>query len=167
MKDERLASEFPIDWDDDSYVSRREFFRFMTLASGGLAVGTSAVALVTSLPMKPEEHRPLKIASVDDVPPGSSVAFAYPGDKDVCILIRRRTGEFAAYSRRCTHLSCPVDFDPSAERLVCPCHNGAFAVEDGRVLQGPPPEPLPRIALEIRDGAVWAVGVRRGEGGRA
>ena len=162
MNDERLTSDFPIDWDDDSYVSRREFFRFVTLASGGLAVGTSAVALLTSLPSASAEERSVKIADSDDVPPGTSVAFLYPGDKDICLLVRRRNGEFVAFSRRCTHLSCPVDFDPGSERLVCPCHNGAFALEDGRVLQGPPPEPLPRIALEVRGGEVWAVGVLHG-----
>ena len=34
---------------------------------------------------------------------------------------------------------------------------------DGSVLHGPPPRPLPRILLEIRDGAIYAVGVARGD----
>jgi Rieske Fe-S protein len=53
---------------------------------------------------------------------------------------------------------------PSADgrRLECPCHEGYFSMDDGRVLQGPPPRPLPRIRLEERAGELHAVGVDLG-----
>lgn len=40
-------------------------------------------------------------------------------------------------------------------RFYCPCHEGPFSAEDGRVLARPPPKPLPRHPVEIRGGEVW------------
>ncbi|MDR3690775.1 MAG: Rieske 2Fe-2S domain-containing protein [Fimbriimonas sp.] len=159
----RLQEEFPVSWVDDDYVTRREFFRFMTLASGGLAVGTAGIAAWSALSRESRSFDPVRIASRAEMRAGSSLAFAYPRSTDLCLLIRRPTGEFVAYSRRCTHLSCPVDYQPDHDRIYCPCHNGAFSLEDGHVLQGPPPRPLPQIRLEFRGDDIFAVGLMRGE----
>jgi len=81
------------------------------------------------------------------------------------LLLRTAEDDYVAYSQKCTHLSCAVYPSTDGKRLECPCHEGYFSVEDGRVLQGPPPRPLPRVAVERRGGTVWAVGVaaRAGE----
>ena len=140
--DDQLRQDFPVDWEDDHFVTRREFFKFMTLASGGLAIGTAAMAAYAQLPKGERHFEPARIASTGDLSPGESLAFNYPRRSDLCLLVRRKDGEYVAFSRRCTHLSCPVVYDTSnTERLFCPCHNGAFSVEDGGVLQGPPPRP--------------------------
>ncbi len=158
--EDKLREDFPIDWEDDGYVSRREFFKFMTLASGSLAVGSLGLAAWSRLKRDERGFEPKLIERLDAIAPGTSMAFTYPRETDICILIRPVSGSVQAYSRRCTHLSCPVDYQPEHDRLYCPCHNGAFSVEDGSVLQGPPPHPLPRIVIEERDGELWAVGVR-------
>lgn len=161
--DERLRQDFPIDWEEDGFVSRREFFKFMTLASGGLAVGSVGLAAWSRVQRGEVAFEPKLIGRLEEVAPGSSLAFSYPREKDICILVRRPDGSLSAFSRRCTHLSCPVDYQPDKDRLYCPCHNGAFSAVDGEVLQGPPPHPLPQIVIEERDGELWAVGVRQGE----
>lgn len=159
--DEQLRQDFPVDWEDDHFVTRREFFKFMTLASGGLAIGTAAMAAYAQLPKGERHFEPARIASITQLSPGESLAFAYPRPSDLCLLIRRNDGEFVAFSRRCTHLSCPVVYEAGAkERLFCPCHNGAFSVQDGEVLQGPPPHKLPSIVLDIRGEEIYAVGVK-------
>lgn len=159
--DKRLQQEFPVEWEDDHYVTRREFFRFMTLASGGLAAGTAAIAGYAQLPKSERKFDAALICNIDDLKAGSSLAFSYPRTSDLCLLVRKQDGEFVGFTRRCTHLSCPVDYQINGgeERLFCPCHNGAFSLEDGRVTQGPPPHPLPQIRLEIRGTEVWAIGV--------
>ncbi|MCW5947638.1 MAG: Rieske 2Fe-2S domain-containing protein [Fimbriimonadales bacterium] len=157
--EDRVRQDFPIDWEEDNYVSRREFFKFLTLASGGLAIGSATMAVWSKFPREERRFDPMMIAEGKSMSPGSAVSFNYPRMHDLCILIRKPNGEYVAYSRRCTHLSCPVNYEPDNDRLYCPCHNGAFAVDDGRVLQGPPPHPLPRILLEERSGEIWAVGV--------
>jgi nitrite reductase/ring-hydroxylating ferredoxin subunit len=160
---EQLGDEFPIDWEDDGYVSRREFFKFMTVASGGLAVGSVALAAWSKMRRDELAFEPKRIGDLKAIAPGSSLAFTFPRESDICILVRHPEGTISAFSRRCTHLSCPVDYQVDKNRLYCPCHNGAFSAVDGKVLQGPPPHPLPQILIEERNGELWAVGVRKGE----
>lgn len=156
--DEQLKTDFPIDWERDAAVTRREFFKFMTAASGGLALGSAGLAAWATARRPRAGLAAKKIADTASIEPGTSVGFAYPGERDLCLLVRHADGSFVAFTRRCTHLSCPVDYQPEHDRLYCPCHNGAFSARDGRVLQGPPPHALRQVALEERDGAVWAVG---------
>lgn len=158
--EDKLRNDFPIDWQEDHYVSRREFFKFSTLASAGLALGSLGVAAWAGTSRKDRTFEPLKIATKSDLTPGSAHPFAYPSSHDICVLVCRPDGSLAAFSRRCTHLSCPVEYQPEMERFYCPCHNGAFSAQDGRVLQGPPPRPLPEIVIEERNGEIWATGVR-------
>jgi Rieske Fe-S protein len=158
--EDKLREDFSIEWDDDHYVSRREFFKFVVLASGGLAGGSAVLAAWPRLRgVRGATFRKVRIAAVEAVPIGGSVAFDYPGPDDLCILLRRGAIEFDAYSRRCTHLSCPVQYQADKSRLYCPCHNGAFSVESGEPTQGPPTEPLQRIVIEVSDGAIYAVGL--------
>jgi nitrite reductase/ring-hydroxylating ferredoxin subunit len=98
---------------------------------------------------------PRFVARLDEIPVGGSKLFRYPTEADPCILIRLTTDRFAAYNQSCTHLKCPVYF--KSDRLVCPCHEGSFSAEDGRVLAGPPPRPLPRHLIEIRDQEIWVL----------
>jgi Rieske Fe-S protein len=157
--EEKLTQDFPIDWEEDQYVSRREFFKFVTLASGGLAVGS--VALAGWSKMRREiQFNEARIAAVQDVPVGGSLQFSYPRPGDLCVIVQTEPGRFVAYSRRCTHLSCPVEVQTDKNRLYCPCHNGAFSLEDGHVLQGPPPRALPQVILEIRGDQIFATGVK-------
>ena len=157
--EERLIQDFPVDWEEDHYVSRREFFKFMTLASGGLAIGSGAL-VVWSKTRREIKFEEALVANVSDVPVGGSLQFSYPRPSDLCVLIQTEPGSFVAYSRRCTHLSCPVEVQVDKSRLYCPCHNGAFNLADGKVLQGPPPRPLPRIEIEVRGDQIYALGVR-------
>jgi Rieske Fe-S protein len=80
------------------------------------------------------------------------------------LLVRTSEDDYVAYSQKCTHLSCAVYYARDRNRLECPCHEGYFAVEDGRVLQGPPPRPLPRVLLERQGADLVAVGMRLGPG---
>lgn len=157
--DSDIRDDFPVDWEDDNHVTRREFLRFGTLASGGLALGSVALAGWSRFKTVGPDMEPQRIAIASELSPGQAVHFNYPRPVDLCLLIRRTNGELAAFKRRCTHLSCPVGFEPEKDRLYCPCHNGAFAAADGKVLQGPPPHPLPQIKLELRGDEVWAVGL--------
>ncbi len=162
MVEKELRDEFPIDWEDDDYVTRREFFRFLTLASGGLALGSGVIAGFATFSRSGRSMDRKLVGKATDLKPGQSMNFNYPRPNDLCILIHRSEGEFVAYSRRCTHLSCPVSYQHDKNRLYCPCHNGVFDVVDGSVKQGPPPRPLPKITLERDGDDLYAVGITRG-----
>jgi Rieske Fe-S protein len=153
--------DFPYAAADEDDVTRREFVRFLLLGSGAFAAGTVAVAAITSA-QGDDDGGEQRVASVDDVRPDRPVLFRYPTGDDPAILLARPDGELLAYSQKCTHLGCVVYLDGSGERLVCPCHEGGFSAGTGDVVFGPPERPLPRIAVEVRDGEVWATGIDRG-----
>ena len=150
--------EFAIDQADERYVNRRQFAKFLVLTSLGMLVGNAWIAL-RSLFRREPVFAPFAIPGAAETPVGGVKLFRYPGPQDPCILVRTAADTFVAYSQKCTHLSCAVVYEAEARRLECPCHEGYFAVEDGSVLQGPPPRPLPRIVLERRGADLVATAV--------
>lgn len=153
--------EFSIDTADERYVTRRQFGKFLVLTSLGMFVGNLWI-LARSLWRRDAPAVQTLIGRADEVPAGGVRLFRYPGPEDPCLLFHATDGRFVAYSQKCTHLSCAVFPSTDGERLECPCHEGYFSMRDGRVLQGPPPRPLPRIVLERRGEELWAVGVDLG-----
>jgi Rieske Fe-S protein len=154
--------EFSIDAPEDAYVLRRQFTKFLVLTSLGMACGNGWI-WVRSLVRKDRRTYPeLFVARASEVAAGAVKMFSYPSQQDPCILVRRTNGALAAFSQKCTHLSCAVYYAAARDRLECPCHEGYFSADTGRVLQGPPPRPLPRILLDVRGGDIIAVGVEEG-----
>jgi Rieske Fe-S protein len=151
--------EFSVFTSDERYVTRRQFTKFLTLASLGMFVGNLWI-LAKAYFAKAPSFPSVMVGEVGEIPIGGVKLFAYPTPQDQCILIRTGEEEYVAYSQKCTHLSCAVYFSAKEDRLECPCHQGFFSLRDGSVLQGPPPRPLAQIILE-RDGArLLAVGVK-------
>jgi nitrite reductase/ring-hydroxylating ferredoxin subunit len=150
--------EFPIHSGDERLVGRRQFAKFLTLTSLGMLAGNLWILARSLLRGAPSPYPVMRIASVDEVPVGSVRLFAYPGPHDPCLLVRTAEERFYAYSQKCTHLSCAVYYEAEKGTLECPCHDGRFALEDGRVLAGPPPRPLPRIVIERRGRDLVAIG---------
>ena len=80
---------------------------------------------------------------------------------------------YAAFSRVCTHQGCIVALNRNLEAiavafnyrtdspaLACPCHFSVFDPERaGAAVSGPAVRPLPRVALNVQDGALYAVGL--------
>jgi nitrite reductase/ring-hydroxylating ferredoxin subunit len=154
--------DFPIRWDDDQYITRRELTKFLALGSALLVGANGALAIAVRAPVS-RSYESKRVCSATALAPGDSLLFRYPTDRDPCILIRTRAGALVAFSQVCTHLSCAVIYRKADERLFCPCHHGVFDCSVGasgaRPLEGPPERPLPRILLAVRDGHVFATGV--------
>jgi arsenite oxidase small subunit len=65
-----------------------------------------------------------------------------------------------AYSVKCQHMGCDVQFVSDGSYLLCPCHQSKYdPAREGNVIQGVAQAPLPRIELEIDGDDVVAVGV--------
>jgi len=157
-RDPQWRKDFPIDWENDHYVTRREMVKFLTLGSAFLVVANGAMAIAGKL-THPEAFTRKSIALGSALPPNSSALFRYPTESDPCILVRTKQGELVAYSQVCTHLSCAVIHRPEEETLFCPCHRGYFELSGGRPTAGPPERPLPRITLEQTGDVIFATGV--------
>jgi cytochrome b6-f complex iron-sulfur subunit len=157
-------SEFPYERDDEAQVTRREFCNFLFLTSSALLVGSAGFAAKAAYDLsQAQQFAPLKIEGAQELQPGESLNFFYPGDNDTAILIRAQDGQYYAYGQKCTHLTCPVYYSKGDDRLECPCHEGGFDVHTGNVIYGPPPRPLDRIEIEARGFDVWATGLIKGE----
>ncbi len=154
--------EFSVSTADERYVNRRQFAKFLTLTSLAMAAGNLWIAMRGWLYRQPAYPRNL-VAGVDEIPVGGVKLFAYPEAQDTCILVRTPANTFAAYSQKCTHLSCAVYYSKESNRLECPCHQGVFAIADGAPVAGPPQRALPRILLEQKGSSLFAVGIDLGE----
>ncbi len=150
--------EFSIKSAEEKYVTRRQFSKFLVLTSLGMFIGNVWILARSWLAGKPL-YAPQRILGLDDIAVGEVKLFSYPAPEDPCIMIRTSPGTIVAYSQKCTHLSCAVYYSDEQNRLECPCHEGYFSVEDGSVLQGPPPRPLPRITLRREGNDIVATGV--------
>lgn len=160
-KEPLWKEEFSVFTHDERYVTRRQFTKFLTLASLGMFVGNLWI-LVKSYFAKTPQFPAAEVARIGEIPVRGVKLFTYPTPQDHCIMIRTSEEEYVAYSQKCTHLSCAVYYSAKNDRLECPCHQGFFSVKDGSVLQGPTPRPLPRISLERSGSALIATGVQGG-----
>jgi Rieske Fe-S protein len=131
--------------------SRRSFVDWLLGTSiGGLAL---AVAYPVSRYLVPPEIPESAVGSVTlgvrptDVPANTGQVFKFgtrPG-----ILIRTPAGELRAFSARCTHLDCTVQYRDDVSHIWCACHNGHYDL-NGRNIAGPPPRPLEAYDVNTR-----------------
>ena len=147
--------DFPIERAEADHLTRREFAKFLTLVSGGVAVGTGWVA------MKDKVVPPFTFAGeqfvceTTDIPRGGTHPFNLEGSKIPFILIHLNDGSIRAYEQKCTHLACAVFYSPDTDKIVCPCHKGSFDARTGSVLAGPPPRPLPHLEVIQREAKLY------------
>lgn len=145
-------------------VDRRTFCNELLLTSSGMALApailrTAAAQSPSRVQDSMVAYPPVKIEGAETLLPGQALYFNYPTRNHPAVLVRSREDEFSAYSRRCSHGGCSVEYDPPHRCFSCPCHHGAYDVRMGHVIYGPPRTPLDQIVLQIRRGGeVWAVG---------
>jgi nitrite reductase/ring-hydroxylating ferredoxin subunit/uncharacterized membrane protein len=73
----------------------------------------------------------------------------------VPILLVRRGERLFAMAETCSHFSGPLaEGKLDGDSIVCPYHSSRFALEDGRVLDGPAVHPQPCLEVRARDGQI-------------
>jgi menaquinol-cytochrome c reductase iron-sulfur subunit len=147
-------------------LRRREFFARLSLALGALGTAIVALPIVGFLLSPFFEKTPRvwrSVGPVDGFRIGETVEVSFPDSSPLpwagivartAAWLRRDGAEvFVAFSVNCTHLGCPVRWLPDANLFMCPCHGGVY-YQDGTVAAGPPPRPLPRYPVRVRNGQV-------------
>lgn len=156
----KWAEDFPIESKSEARIARRDFIRYLSLVSLGLFVGQGAVLAKKWLGKK-ENHKSTdqyKIMGLNDLEVGGSYVFNLPEKHEPILLIRLSGEEYVAYSQKCTHLQCPVIWRRDESKILCPCHHGAFQVQTGEVLYGPPERPLPKAKISVKNDGVYFEG---------
>jgi menaquinol-cytochrome c reductase iron-sulfur subunit len=140
---------------------RRRFLAAVITAIQGAIGGTLAVILGGSV-LSPSFARRreswLPAGSLSDLPENEPTpvtiriaredGYAQIVEREVVFLVRTGDTEVTALSSTCTHLGCRVSWDAEAGNLKCPCHGGVFD-RTGKVTDGPPPVPLPRLTTKV------------------
>src|SRR5215472_3726145 len=98
----KWRTDFPIEWEGDHYVSRREMVKFLTLGSLVLAAANWVTALAGHLLRRNASYPEKLIGLTSTVEQQPSFLFRYPTDKDPCIAVRSSDGRWVAYSQVCT-----------------------------------------------------------------
>ncbi|RXT05797.1 Rieske 2Fe-2S domain-containing protein [Ammoniphilus sp. CFH 90114] len=147
-----------IERENDLKYNRRSFLK--TAVGATVALGLATVPFSIKAMMEKGEGDPLrvKIGELADVPKGEAINFNYPSEAEPAILVHTKEGELKAYNNKCTHLQCPVFYEAQENILLCPCHQGYFSVDNGHPVAGPPQRELPKIDVEVVNGAIFAVG---------
>jgi quinol---cytochrome c reductase iron-sulfur subunit, bacillus type len=152
--------------EDKASPTRRKFLERLTIALGALAAAIVALPAL-GFTLAPVLRKPREVwrsvGPMAGFPVGQTVAVrmengsALPWDgvsARMAVWLRNSgDGELTAFSVNCTHLGCPVRWEPEANLFLCPCHGGVY-YSDGRVAGGPPPRPLARYPVRVRDGNV-------------
>ena len=152
-----------------SDVSRRQaVLKIATLFNGavGLLLAIPIVRYIlspVSRGQKPGYENWVSLGSVEEFPSGQTrlatyrnpIANASDGETaDIPCWVRNVDGSrFQVFAINCAHLGCPVRWFPQSRLFMCPCHGGVY-YEDGTVAAGPPPLPLPRYPVRVKDGDV-------------
>jgi len=128
-------------------MKRRSFLKTVLAGLGAVAFASFAYPLIRFLAPPGSVSVDKKVVLVkQEIPLGSSKVVLF-NDKPAIVINNPGKG-FIAFSKVCTHLGCLVEYEKDKNRLICPCHAGAYDLE-GNVLSGPPPKPLPKIPLKV------------------
>lgn len=92
------------------------------------------------------------VGTTADFPAGAGKVVAV--NSQPVIVVNTAQG-IKAFSGICTHLGCVVEWDQSRQFILCPCHDGRFNANNGAVISGPPPSPLPELAVTVETGTVY------------
>ncbi len=137
-----------------SRLSRREFLANVTLGGGlFLGLGGLATRLVQFLypSVKPLDEREVLVAADESLPPNRAQTFDIFGNR---VIVVKTADGVRAFSGRCTHLGCDIQWDTTRNQFVCPCHQGIFDAS-GKVVSGPPPRAMDEFRAAVKNNSIY------------
>ncbi|MFZ5909331.1 MAG: ubiquinol-cytochrome c reductase iron-sulfur subunit [Chloroflexota bacterium] len=153
-------------------LTRRDFITATTGLVGGIigaALGIPAIGYLIAPALREDKAgAPVAIGKLEDIPVGQFHPFSFTITKvngwertasNYGGYILRKSEDpkdILVLSSRCTHLSCTVNWNEGAQAFICPCHDAKFD-KDGKVLDGPPPEPLGHFEYSVDEAGVITI----------
>ncbi len=126
--------------------TRRGFLDWLIAGCSFIAAAAMAIPGLFYLwpAAKGEATGSVEVDGVADMKTGDSKLIQL--GSEAVIVVRGRSG-FRAFSAVCTHLGCLVKWDGAQKKFLCPCHAAVFD-ENGGVISGPPPAPMPEYTVK-------------------
>ncbi len=134
-------------------LTRRIFLKiagFLGIVGGGATLWTWLRPLFPNVLYEPSKK--VKVGTVESLPDG--VSFHKEARSFVVKVVKGGKIRLCAISAVCTHLGCIVQYTPNETYkgkkvgFSCACH-GSLYDENGNVLKGPAPTPLPWYEVYI------------------
>lgn len=118
-------------------ISRREFIKAGSggavlsgagLLAGGLSAAMPAEACTTRATL---DYPEVALGQASALAINAALSFSFPDPRSPCALIRMGYAipggvgpdrDIIAYSILCSHMGCPVAYDPASRNFKCPCH---------------------------------------------
>jgi Rieske Fe-S protein len=136
--------------ESSSLISRRGLLKRLGAFWATLGLGTVFYGMYRFLAPGGGAILPLEVP-LAEIPGGGSYTFQMGGLPG--IVLHDEDGSLRAYSLVCTHLACTVAWKPEKREFHCPCHDATFDAS-GIVRSGPPPSPLERWKVQVKNDKV-------------
>ncbi|MEK7251248.1 MAG: Rieske (2Fe-2S) protein [Bacteroidota bacterium] len=109
---------------------------------------------VTPLKGPDTSKETIRVASVADLAPNTAKVFKV--NKEPVIVVHTQSGQYKAFSARCTHLGCVVKYntEEGPPHFSCNCHGSQFDI-NGKNFDGPAPRPLNPFRVMLKDSSVF------------
>jgi nitrite reductase/ring-hydroxylating ferredoxin subunit len=137
---------------------RSALARIVTAGLGLIGAGLAGLVGLVAAPRSKRGDRRWRTAlSIFELPSDRPAAAVlsdrvadgwYETRSQTVVFIDREGEGYRALLSTCSHLGCKVNWDDRAKQYKCPCHGGVYDRE-GRVVAGPPPRPLDRLAIRL------------------
>lgn len=169
-KGERMEVAAPSDLTPEQIreISRRDFLTKSSVGlAGAVVVALAGISGLSSLGISSRPKQWVRVGDIDDFPPGRPqnkiVTFDvvdgyFKSRVQKPIIVSRQAGadDLVVFNTSCTHLGCNVRWDENRKLLLCACHGGAF-YPDGKVKSGPPPSPLERYQVKVKERDIFVL----------
>lgn len=128
-----------------SSINRRQALTSTAAAAVGLTTLAACGDESRSTPIAPSAPKGGgPVASTSDVPVGG----CHVVSESKVVLTQPEEGTFKCFTAVCPHQSCTVS--SSSEGVIpCTCHGSEFSLDDGSVLDGPSPEGLEAVEINV------------------
>jgi Rieske Fe-S protein len=147
-----------------SKIERRELLKVLCATTGAACAGLAACGggdpnmgqQFIKLPAVVQGRVRLALADYPQLKQvGTAIIGEVAGREDPLVVAQMEKDVFVAMPAVCTHMKCPLKFNPLNVTLDCGCHGSTFEL-DGQVVNGPAVVSLPRYKTEF-DGATIAI----------
>ncbi len=131
---------------DDAF-NRRQFF--LKLGLGSLSIAAAGTVAFAYQYLEPNVlYEPSPVVNVGR--PERFVLNSVTLDVNSSIYIIHSQEGFFSLSAVCTHLGCLTTWAAELKQITCPCHGSKFN-QNGAVIEGPAPKPLPWLKMWMND----------------